>query len=39
MIVARARVIYGRYGELERSFDRLVKKLEITRAPKGDKPR
>ena len=39
VIVARARVIYGRYGELERSFDRLVKKLELTRAPKGDKPR
>jgi len=37
--VARARVIYGRYGELERSFARLAKKLELTRAPKGDKPR
>ena len=39
VIVARARVIYGRYGELERSFARLAKKLELTRAPKGDKPR
>ena len=38
VIVARTRVIYGRYGELERSFVQLTKKLGLT-PPKGDKPR
>ena len=38
VIVARARVIYGRYSELERSFVQLMKKLGLT-APKGDRPR
>ena len=37
VIVARTRVIYGRYTELERSFRQQMKKLGLT-APKGDKP-
>ena len=37
VIVARARVIYGRYAELERSFNQLVKKLGLV-LPKGDGP-
>ena len=37
VVVARTRVIYGRYAELERSFSQLTKKLGLT-APKGDKP-
>ena len=37
VIVARTRVIYGRYAELERSFNQLVKKLGLA-LPKGDKP-
>ena len=37
VIVARTRVIYGRYPELLRSFDQLTKKLGLT-APRGDKP-
>ena len=35
VVVARTRVIYGRYAELERSFRQLVKKLGLT-AAKGD---
>lgn len=35
VIVARARAIYGRYAELERSFGQLTKKLGLT-PPKGD---
>ena len=35
VVVARSRVIYGRYSELERSFRQLVKKLGLT-AAKGD---
>ena len=38
VIVARTRVIYGKYSELERSFAQLVKKLGLA-APKGDRPR
>ena len=38
VIVARTRVIYGRYAELERSFVQLTKKLGLV-LPKGDKPR
>lgn len=38
VVVARTRVIYGRYGELERSFRQLTKKLGLT-PPKGDRPR
>ena len=37
VIVARTRVIYGRYAELERSFVQLTKKLGLV-LPKGDKP-
>ena len=37
VIVARTRVIYGRYGELERSFGQLTKKLGLLSA-KGDRP-
>ena len=37
VIVARSRVIYGRFAELERSFDQLMKKLGLI-PPKGDKP-
>ena len=37
VIVARARVIYGRYSELERSFKQLMKKLGLV-PPKGDRP-
>ena len=37
VIVARTRVIYGRYRELERSFRQLTKKLGLT-PPKGDRP-
>lgn len=37
VIVARTRVIYGRYAELERSFCQLMKKLGLI-APKGDRP-
>ena len=35
VVVARTRVIYGRYAELERGFRQLVKKLGLT-AAKGD---
>ena len=38
VIVARTRVIYGRYGELERSFVRQMKNLGLI-PPKGDKLR
>jgi len=38
VIVARTRVIFGRYAELERSFCQLVKKLGLT-VLKGDRPR
>ena len=38
VVVARSRVIYGRYAELERSFGQLMKKLGLT-VPKGDKPK
>ena len=37
VVVARARVIYGRYSELERSFDQQMKKLGLA-LPKGDRP-
>lgn len=37
VIVARTRVIFGRYGELERSFRQQMKKLGLI-VPKGDKP-
>ena len=37
VVVARARVIYGRYSELERSFDQQMKKLGLTR-PREDRP-
>ena len=37
VIVARTRVMFGRYAELERSFDQLMKKLGMS-APKGDRP-
>ena len=37
VVVARTRVIYGRFAELERSFDQLMKKLGLI-PPKGDKP-
>lgn len=37
VIVARTRVIYGRYAELERSFRQMTKKLGLT-AQKGDRP-
>lgn len=37
VIVARTRVLYGRFGELEHSFDRLMKKLGLI-PPKGDNP-
>ena len=37
VVVARARVIYGRYSELARSFDRQMKQLGLT-CQKGDKP-
>ena len=30
VVVARTRVIYGRYGELEHSFRQLMKKLGLT---------
>lgn len=36
VIVARTRVIYGRYAELERSFRQLTKKLGLT-VQKGDR--
>lgn len=36
VIVARTRAIYGRYAELERSFDRQMRKLGLT-SPKGDR--
>lgn len=32
VVVARARVIYGRYPELARSFDQQMKKLGLTRS-------
>lgn len=38
VVVARTRAIYGRYGELERSFRQLTKKLGLT-PQKGDKTR
>ena len=38
VVVARSRVIYGRYSELERSFRQLTKKLGLAPA-KGDGPR
>ncbi len=37
VIVARTRAIYGSYAELERSFNRQVKKLGLT-VSKGDEP-
>ena len=37
VVVARSRVIYGRYSELERSFRQMTKKLGLT-PPKGDRP-
>lgn len=37
VIVARTRAIYGRYGELKRSFSQQMKKLGLT-VPKGDRP-
>ena len=37
VVVARTRVIYGRYRELERSFRQMTKKLGLT-PPKGDRP-
>ena len=37
VVVARARVIYGRYSELARSFDQQMKKLGLV-LPKGDRP-
>ncbi len=37
VIVARARAIYGRYHELERSFDKQLRQLGLI-PPKGDKP-
>ena len=36
VIVARSRVIYGRYSDLARSFNQLIKKLGLT-TPKGEK--
>lgn len=38
VVVARTRSIDGRYGEMERSFRQLTRKLGLT-APKGDGPR
>ena len=38
VVVARTRVIYGRYFELERSFRQLVKKLGLSSA-KGGAPK
>ena len=38
VIVARTRAIYGRYGELEDSFHRQMRKLGLI-PPKGDRPR
>ena len=38
VVVARTRVIYGRYADLAHSFDQQMKKLGLT-APKGDRPR
>ena len=37
VVVARARVIYGRYSELEHSFDQQMKKLGLI-CSKGDRP-
>ena len=37
VVVARARVIYSRYSELERSFDKQMKKLGLI-PPKEDRP-
>ena len=37
VVVARSRVIYGRYSELERSFYQQMKKLGLI-SSKGDKP-
>lgn len=37
VIVARTRVLYSRFGELERSFDQQMKKLGLI-PQKGDKP-
>jgi len=37
VVVARTRAIYGRFGELERHFDRLLGKLGLS-LPKGDRP-
>lgn len=37
VIVARTRVIYGRYCELERSFYQQMKRLNLV-MPKGDSP-
>ena len=36
VVVARTRVIYGRYAELERSFRQMTKKLGLTAQP-GDR--
>ena len=38
VVVARARVIYGRYHDLERSFLQLMRKLELVRPQEGAKP-
>lgn len=37
VVVARARVIYGRYGELERSFLQLMSRLGICPPRRGEK--
>ena len=37
VVVARARAIFGKYADLERSFLHLMKKLEIL-APREDEP-
>ncbi len=37
VVVARTRLLYSRYPEVERSFLQLIKKLELT-APREDKP-
>ena len=37
VIVARTRVIYGRYSELDRVFKQMIKKLGLT-LQKGDRP-
>ena len=37
VVVARTRVIYGRYRDLERSFLQLMRKLELVRPQEGAK--